>query len=117
MKNLILNAWGTAHKISFHLADYAENNNLYVGMICHDDRYPEPWSDLTVNLSIECAYCCAFIDTNNNGKGIIDWLVENHLGYFTGRISASGFCAYPEFCFNLNELMKYVTLNERSAFE
>ena len=117
MKTLTLNKWGSAHQITFHIADYADNGNLYVGMICHDDGYPEPWSDLTVNLDIKCAHYCAFIDSNNNGREIIRWLIENNIGYPTGRISTSGFCAYAEFCFNLNELMKYVTLDERSAIQ
>ena len=55
MQTLTLNVWGKDHPITFELNRYLENNNLYVGMICHDDGYPEPWSDLTVNLSVKCA--------------------------------------------------------------
>ena len=50
---LILNKWGSDHKISLGLATYAENGNLYVGLISHDEGYPEPWSDLTVPKIIE----------------------------------------------------------------
>ena len=109
MKTLTLNAWGTAHQISFRLSNYAENNNLYVGLICYDDGYPEPWSDLTVNLSVKCAENCAFIDTNNNGKSILEWLVLNELATPTGRTCQSGFCIYPEMKFDMDELMKYTT--------
>lgn len=107
MQRLTLNAWGTDHHISFELSKYLENNNLYVGMICHDDGYPEPWSDLTVNLSVKCAENCAFIDTNNNGDRILEWLITNKLATLTGNIRASGWCVYPEVRFNMPELLKY----------
>ena len=112
-ERLTLNAWGKNHKISFHLANYAENNNLYVGMICYDDGYPEHWGDLTVNLSVTLDNNKAYIDTNNNGNNIVDWLIKNNLGEFTGDYGFSGFCMYPEFQFNMTELMKYVTDDER----
>lgn len=115
MQRLTLNAWGADHPITFHLANYAENNNLYVGMITHYEGYPEPYGDLTVNLSVKCAENCAFIDTNNCGEKILLWLIENKLGDLTGRMQPSGFCLFPEFEFDMNELMKYVTLDEREV--
>ena len=104
---LTLNKYGSSHPMTFHLNHYCENENLYVGLITNEEGYPEPWSDLTVNLSVKCKDNCAFIDTNNNGEEIIDWLMENNLGKPTGRIKASGWCIYPEFCFNVGELMKH----------
>lgn len=108
MQKLILNAWGAKHPITFYLANYAENNNLYVGMTTHHEGYPEPYGDLTVNLSVKCAEDCAFIDTNNCSDRIIEWLITNKLATLTGRIRQSGFCVYPEMKFNMSELMKYV---------
>lgn len=105
--------YGANHPMTFKLNNYCENDNLYVGLITNEDGYPEPWSNLTVNLSIKCADDCAFIDTNNNGEEIIDWLVKNNLGKPTGRIKASGWCVYPEFKFNIDELMKHVVSNNR----
>jgi hypothetical protein len=112
---LILNAWGKDHKISVELASYAENGNLYVGLVSYDEGCPIPWSDLTVNLSIECKPNCAFIDTNNNGNEILGWLIENNLGKPTGRMKTSGWCLYPEFEFNMDELMKHVTEDYRKG--
>ena len=108
MNKLILNKYGRSHPITFNLDNYMENGNLYVGMMTSIDGYYEPWSDLTVNLSVDCKANCAFIDTNNNGNDIIDWLEENGLGEETGRFQISGWCIYPEFEFNMDELMKYV---------
>lgn len=103
-----LRKYGNNHPMTFELSKYCENENLYVGLITNEEGYPEPWSNLTVNLSVKCADDCAFIDTNNNGDEIITWLVSNKLGKPTGRIKASGWCTYPEFKFNVDELMKHV---------
>lgn len=106
---LTLNKYGTAHPITFKLATYVENGNLYVGLLCHDDGYPMPWQNLTVNLSVPCKPNRAFIDTNNNGNEIIDWLEQNGLGFCTGNLMPSGWCVYPEFEFNMEKLMEHVT--------
>ena len=102
-----LNAWGKTHPIEFQFDNYVDNGNLYVGMVTTEDGYPEPWSSLTVNLGVKCAENCAFIDTNNNGVGIIDWLLQNNLGRLTGREMPSGWCRFLEFEFNMEELRKH----------
>lgn len=107
MKNLILHKYNRDYPMTFNLGNYMANDNLYVELITGIDGYYEPWSDLTVNLDTKCAENCAFIDTNNNGDEIIDWLEAHGLGTTTGRYKASGFCVYPEFEFNMEELLKY----------
>ena len=114
---LTLNRYEKEHQMTFKLASYAENGNLYVGLIMHDEGYPEPWSNLTVNLSVPCKANCAFIDTNNNGNEIIAWLEENGLGFYTGNLMPSGWCVYPEFEFNMEKLMKHVTEDYRKGDE
>lgn len=108
-----LKKYGKNHPMTFHLANYAENGNLYVGMITNEEGWPEPWSNLTVNLSVTCKPNCAFIDTNNNGDEILDWLEDNGFGQQTGRIKVSGWCVYPEFEFDMEALMKHVVNDER----
>lgn len=110
---LNLHKYGNDHPMSFELASYCENDNLYVGLLTTEYGYPEPWQNLTVNLSVKCANNCAYIDTNNNGTEIIDWLVNNNLGRLTGKTRASGWCFYPEFEFNMDELMKHVVSDHR----
>lgn len=114
-----LHKYGTNHPMTFELANYVDNATLYVGLITNEEGYPEPWQNLTVNLaeSCRCKSNCAYIDTNNNGNEIIRWLEENNLGELTGRIAASGWCFYPEFEFNMEELMKHVVSDERIVVE
>lgn len=115
MQTLTLNAWGQSHEISFHLANYADNNNLYIGLIMHDEDGTEPYGDLTVNLDVKLPSDCAYVDLNNNGREILNWLIDNELAIPTFSTRISGFCEYPEFIFNMPELMKYVTLDEREV--
>ena len=115
MPTLTLKAWGAERQISFHLANYSNNGNLYVGLIMHDEDGLEPWSDLTVNLDTKLPPDRAYVDLNNNGREILNWIIDNELGIPTFSTKISGFCEYPEFVFNMPELMKYVTLDEREV--
>ena len=111
---LILNKYGKNRPMTLALANYADNGNLYIGLVTDENGYPEPWSDLTVNTNnLLCKPNCAFIDTNNNGNEIIAWLKANNLGKETGRMAASGWCIYPEFEFDMNEVEKYVYEDNR----
>lgn len=112
---LTLNKYDSNYSITFELAKYTENGNLYVGMLTDEDGYTVPWQNLTVNLGEKCKDNCAFIDVNNNGSAIIDWLIINDLGDVTGNILPSGFCMYPEFEFNMDELVKHVTVDYRNG--
>lgn len=124
MKTLILNKYGKEHPMSFETNFYADNGNLYVGLITHKEGYPEPWQNLTVNPGVKCEPNCAFIDTNNNGSEIVEWLYSNGLGHLTGNMQASGWCVYPEFKFNMDMLKRYTNpddalepLDEEPEFE
>lgn len=108
MARLKLNAWGSTHEITLAIHKYAENDNLAIEMLCWDEKFPEPWSMLTVNLSRKCKPNCAYIDTNNNGDEIINWIIDNNLGTDVGVYEVSGFCIYPMVEFNMDEVKKYV---------
>lgn len=115
MKTLTLNKWGSNHQMTFELNRYADNGNLYVGLIANENGYPEPWQNLTVNLGVKCEENYAFIDTNNNGWEIIDWLLRNRLGLLTGIEMRSGWCSYPEFHFFPDRLLEYTSEDAREA--
>lgn len=108
MNTLVLRKYGKSRPMTFTINSYRENNNLYIGLVTWEDGYPEPWSNLTVNLSVKLPKDTAFIDTNNNGNEIIEWLETNGLGKATGRVQTSGWCVYPEFKFNMSEIKKYM---------
>lgn len=105
---LVLEKYGQSYAINFKIGKYAMMDNLYIGMITYDEEgNPEPWSNLTVNLMVKCVRNRAFIDINNNGEEILDWLKKNKLGTTTGRLQLSGFVIYPEFEFDMDKVRKY----------
>lgn len=114
MAELILTTmWGNTQEINFSIEKYASNGNLAIQIWSRDEYGDlEPWSMLTVNLTKKCKPNCAFIDTNNNGEHIVEWLEKNNLGMPTGNFEVSGFCIYPEFEFNMREIKKHVLFME-----
>ena len=109
MKTLTLNKYGKEHPMSFALNRYCDNGNLYVGLVTHENGYAESWQNLSVNLGKTLDDNYVYIDINNNGREIINWLCENGLGWLTGAERRSGFCVYPEFEFNMEKLLEYVS--------
>jgi hypothetical protein len=96
--------YGAVHPIELQVAKYGYNNSLAIRMITHEAGYAEPWSNLTVNLVDDLKPDCAFVDTNNNGPEILQWIEENKLGKPTGRMEQSGYCKYPEYKFDLEKI-------------
>lgn len=107
MGKLNLLKYGKNHPLTFGITSYLSDNSLAITMTTWEEGYAEPWDSLTVNLEVDLEDNCAFIDTNNNGGDIIDWLIKNNLGELTGRVKKSGFCSYPEFKFDLGAVEKY----------
>lgn len=109
-KNLLkLSDWGEDYEIALIAAEYA-GGNLAIAMEYYDSEEHQlmPYATLTVNLVNEvCEENCAFVDVNNLGSVILEWLSINKLGTPTGRCGRSGFCVYPEIKFDMNEVKKH----------
>ena len=96
-----LNRWGEIHNITFEISSYKYGGGLAILMNCEEG----PYAALTVNLEeFPREDNNAFVDTNNLGNEIVDWIIENDLGELTGRIGTSGYCIYPEVAFNINKI-------------
>lgn len=100
MKTFHLEKYGSTHTIQLAVNAYYYGGNLAIQMFSFENGYAEPWSDLTVNLDDTLPLNCAYIDTNNNGEDILDWIKRYQLAVPTGRYSRSGFCQYPEYHFD-----------------
>lgn len=76
---------GLGSPICLELLEYKEDSNGF-----------KPEAVITVNLpGVERNAGCQFIDTNNNGEEILDWLILYGLCVPTGRYAVSGYCKYP----------------------
>lgn len=99
-KVFTFNAFGQDHNIVLRKTTYRNNKTLAVFMVeIQDDGFEEQYGVLTVNLDESDWLCssgdCQFIDTNNFGWDILDWLEENGIANRTGTYGHSGFCDYP----------------------
>lgn len=103
MKLYDLKKYGSVHPLQLEVRIYPEGN-LAITMTTWEDGTPEPWQTLTVNLDGIREREHAFIDTNNNGPEILEWISSHKLGVPTGRLGFSGFCVYPEYHFFPNAL-------------
>lgn len=107
MEKLMLSTPFSTIPVTFEKSRYIDQNNLYIRIVTWEEGYPEPWSDLTVNLGVKCEENTAYIDVNNNGPEILDFIIDNGLGVPTGKMLPSGFCVYPEVRFRetfMNEI-------------
>lgn len=104
-----LERYGVTHLITFGIDRYASGGGLAIVMYCNEDYPNEPYAVLTVNLE-DYPTCGnrAYVDTNNLGDDILQWIEDNNLGQPTGEIGYSGFCVYPEYEFNLDEINKHL---------
>ena len=88
------------YNIHFERTKYIYGNNaLALVMVCDDGS---PYAVMTVNLEgyqIDNEYH-SFVDTNNLGEELVDWIIENKIGFDTGIRHQSGYCIYPLIEFN-----------------
>lgn len=97
--------WNKDYNINFEVTSYVDDGGLAIVMHCEG----EPFATLTVNLEDFPTYGNkAFVDINNLGEEIINWIEENNIGVRTSRLGFSGFCVYPEVDFNLDEINKHL---------
>lgn len=103
-KELTLNTqWGTTGRVQLEISQYMNNGCLYIGLVSYEDGYPEPYGDLTVNLTGKAPDYCGYVDLNNMPE-LEKFIEENDLGEFTGLTQRSGFCEYPLYLFNVDKL-------------
>lgn len=116
MKVYKLKAYGKTYNVTLLKGRYGNNNTLAVEMMLVNGKgkITEPWSMLTVNIDdsdVLASETMAFVDINNNGREISQWLVDNDIAEITWLTGSSGWCTYPLFAF------KQEALNEMGTIE
>lgn len=105
MKIYELNFYGHKYHIVMQKGTYHSNGTLAIEMLSTTPKgkFKDYFGTLTVNIAdsdMVASDKYAFIDTNNNGEEIAQWLIDNKIAYPTGIIGYSGFCSYPLFKFD-----------------
>lgn len=98
--------FGTTEYVTLKASFYTDNKSLYVGMTTADDEFPEPYGNVTVNLSDAVPGYCAFVDTNNMPE-VEAFLVQNGIAEFTGLTQNSGFYTYPLYQFSAEKMRQF----------
>ena len=95
-------AWGKKYELSFRKGQYRNNNSLAIQIMSTEEgeEYSEPFCMLTVNLAFEVEEGCAYIDTNNCPRDLIQMLIDAEIMWYTDKDYMSGFCIYPMFRFS-----------------
>ena len=115
--NLKLERHGEVYDIILKKSTYVDGKSLAIAMEYYDEEYKAymPFAILTTNIWKKPESNCAFVDTNNLGEEIIDWIVKNGLGKPTGRTAPSGYCEYPEVRFDLDKIENLTRINEEGG--
>lgn len=105
MKFYELTNYGKTYNVYPEIGYYSHGNTLAVSLIADNE---EPYCNLTVNIPDSIVWASdtdAFVDTNNC-PWAEQFITENGLGSPLGYVGHSGFCSYPLYHFNLDELQK-----------
>lgn len=89
-------------EVNIEVTTYANNKTLAIQLWCEDG----PFATLTVNINDLHRAGCQYVDTNNC-PWAEQFIAEYNLGAKTGNYGMSGFCLYPEYRFDIEELKKY----------
>ena len=101
MTAIVKTQFGT-YEVNTEIAKYANNDTLAIQLWDEDG----PFAMLTVNISDAHREGCQYVDINNC-PWAEQFIEQYKLGEHTGNYGMSGFCFYPEYKFNIEELNKY----------
>lgn len=94
--------YGQYWNLQIILGQYSTTNNIAIQLTDYDEG---PFATLTVNI-IELPKGEACIDVNNFPEG--ERLIKKFdLGVKTGRTVQSGYCTYPVYKLNMDNILKY----------
>lgn len=93
------------YDLALAVKTYEDNGRLAVELLCLEEDYLEPYAMLTVNLPGEAVKPNeAFIKDFDENQGLLQFVLDNHLGTLCPERGFSGFCSYPKIAFDLEKL-------------
>ena len=94
--------------VKINVSKYTHNNNTAIELLCKIDNFIESYAIITTNLDMLLAENKAFLDTNNC-PWVVDFMKKYNLGKPLNIFRKSGYCVYPLYELNLENIKK---LNE-----
>ena len=89
-------------QVTFDIQQYT-NGAMFIGLMCNEDGYEEPFGNVTVNFPGATPNYCGYLNVNNM-PDIEKFITDNDIGEFTGFTQRSGFCEYLLYLFNIDKL-------------
>ena len=107
MAKIKFNSWGRWYEGVISIGQYIKPKNVQLQLWTKDEEFGflEPYATMTVNFNqLEDGY--AYLDTNNFPQ-VEEIFEEYNLGTYTEMDKMSGFCFYPLYKLNMEEIRKY----------
>ena len=108
MKKFKIEYFGKTYDVYPHIDKYTCNDTLAIRLMCCDTY--EPFCNITVNLPYytdkikQLGFEYQFVDINEL-PNVIDFIIDNKLGFITKYVGFSGYCEYPLIKFDLKEFI------------
>lgn len=105
--------YGDEYDIYFEITNYHSTGGTAIVMYCMGDYGYEPFANLTVAIPLFTPKdrSCVCVDVNNL-HGAEEWISENNLGTPFGMTVSSGWCEYPVYALNMQEIKKHLLPKE-----
>ena len=52
-------------QVTFDIQQYMNNRAMFIGLMCNEDGYEEPFGDVTVNLPVAAPNYCGYLNVND----------------------------------------------------
>lgn len=96
------------YDLTLAVETYEDNGRLAVELLCLEEDYLEPYAMLTVNLPGEAVKPNeAFIKDFDENQGLLQFVLDNHLGTLCPERGFSGFYSYPKIAFDMEKLKEF----------
>ena len=90
-------------QVTFDIQQYMNNMAMFIGLMCNEDGYEEPFGDVTVNLSVAAPNYCGYLNVNDM-PDIKSLLQITTLESLLDSRKGAGYCEYPLYLFNVDKL-------------
>lgn len=96
------------YDLTLAVNSYSDNGRLGISLLCLEDGDFIPYATLTVNLPRETVKPNeAFIKDFDEGQGLLEFVLNNHLGTLCPERGFSGRCSYPKIAFDMEKLKEF----------
>ena len=57
-------------QVTLDIQQYMNNKAMYIGLMCNEDGYDEPFGDVTVNLSVAAPNYCGYLNVRSEERRV-----------------------------------------------